>query len=75
MMVFRTGGERDENDDRPGEGIPNDYPIPSRNPEKDPTPIPVDEPSDPAIPGPIQAPIREPNRKPKIRVLNNEKLM
>lgn len=47
--------------------IPNDQPIPSRNPDKTPPEIPVDEPT---IPGPKDPPIREPNRKPKIRVLN-----
>ena len=59
-----------ENNEEDITHIPNDWPIPSRNPDKEPAEIPQDEPRTPSIPGPIEAPIREPQRKPGIRVLN-----
>ncbi|AUN97406.1 hypothetical protein DOM21_14430 [Bacteriovorax stolpii] len=59
---------QDEEEDHPDiSHIPNDQPIPSRNPEKNSPEIPVDEPD---IPGPKNVPMKEPNRKSRIRVLN-----
>ena len=68
MRTTDKKNRRDEEEENPNVShIPNDQPIPSRNPEKIPHEIPVDEPD---IPGPKDYPIKEPNRKPKIRVLN-----
>ena len=69
-MINENNKERHEDNEKDHPDIshiPNDQPIPSRNPDKNPHEIPVDEPD---IPGPKTVPIKEPNKKPKIRVLN-----
>ncbi len=61
--------EKDIDQNNPDEetNIPNDYPIPTENPQPDPVNIPVQEPENSPIPGSPQiVPVKEPVKNPKI---------